>query len=263
MKDFVSADWERLAQSHGLDSFSSLWTLDIGWVEAPNRRRGGWSGVSRHELERRDGALEAVYIKRQQNHTARSWWHPLHGVLTFRREFDNLRLLQSFGVPSLELLYFAERMVGADRRAILVTRELAGYASLDDCMKYWKRHGFPERAVWQGLLRDLAAIARRMHRHRLRQNCFYPKHVFIGEAAGEPDIRLLDFEKARRTLSARRAMLRDLDTLNRHSPDLRTTDRLRFLLAYFDRNKVDRQVRKAWQDLVRLARRKSRNRTTG
>jgi len=263
MKDFIAPDWGPLAQRHGLDDFGALWELDIGWVEVPNRRRGGWSGVSRHALQGRDGSTEAVYIKRQQNHTTRSWRHPLRGIMTFRREFLNLHRLQSFGVPVPDVLYFAEQAVAGDRRAILVTRGLTGYASLEDCMKYWKAHGFPERTVWHGLLRQLAAIARHMHRHRMRQNCFYPKHVFIGETAGRPDIRLLDFEKAERTLSVQRAMLRDLDTLNRHSPELHSTDRLRFLLAYFGRERVDGRVRKAWKKLVKMARRKSRGRAGG
>lgn len=263
MKDFIAPDWGPLAQRHGLDDFGALWELDIGWVEVPNRRRGGWSGVSRYAMQGRNGSDEVVYIKRQQNHTTRTLRHPFRGVMTFRREFRNLRRLQSYGVPVPDLLYFAERRVAGDRRAILILRELTGYASLEERLEYWKAHGLPERAVWQRLLRRLAGIARLMHRHRMRQNCFYPKHVFIGGASDELDIRLLDFEKARRTLSVQRAMLRDLDTLNRHAPDLRTTDRLRFLLAYFGRQRVDGQVRQAWKRLVKLARRKHRGGADG
>lgn len=263
MKDFIAPDWGPLAHRYGLDDFGALWELETGWVEAPNRRRGGWSGVSRHEMQGRDGGDEVVYIKRQQNHTTRTWRHPFRGVLTFRREFLNLRQLQAFGVPVPDVLYFAERRIAGDRRAILVSRALIGYASLEDRLQYWQVHGLPERAAWRRLLRRLAGIARLMHRHRMQQNCFYPKHVFIGGTAGEPDFRLLDFEKARRTLSVQRAMLRDLDTLNRHAPGLRTTDRLRFLLAYLDRERVDGQVRKAWKRLVKLARRKSRGRADG
>jgi hypothetical protein len=92
----------------------------------------------------------------------------------------------------------------------------------------------------------------------MQQNCFLPKHVFIGEVDGEMDIRLIDFEKAKRTLTTGAAMLRDLDTFNRRSPGLRTTDRLRFLLAYHERDRADARVRKTWERLVDLRRAKYR-----
>jgi hypothetical protein len=258
MQDYSAKDWEAVARANGLDDFEAVWALDIGWFEEPNERRGGWSGVSRHEIELPDGRREGIFIKRQQNHTTRSWLHPVRGIQTFRREFRNLMLLQSFGVPTLDVLYFAERKSGADRRAILISRELAGYASLEDCISYWNRHGYPERAVWHETMERIAAVARRMHQHRMQQNSFYPKHVFIGELDGHMDIRLIDFEKAKRRWRSGSALLRDLDTLNRHSQGISTTDRLRFLLAYHEQCRVNTEVRKTWDKLVTLLRRKSR-----
>ena len=122
MQDYIAKDWKAVARANGLDDFEALWELDIGWFEEPNERRGGWSGVSRHEIELPNGSREGIFIKRQQNQTTRSWLHPLRGIQTFRREFGNLMLLQSFGVPTLDVLYFAERKSGADRRAILISR---------------------------------------------------------------------------------------------------------------------------------------------
>ncbi len=58
MRDYVANDWESLAAANGLDSFESVWSLDIGWFEEPNVRRGGWSGVSRLELKLPDGSRE-------------------------------------------------------------------------------------------------------------------------------------------------------------------------------------------------------------
>ena len=256
MQDYIANDWEAVARANGLDSFESVWALDIGWFEEPNERRGGWSGVSRHEVELPDGRREGVFMKRQQNHTTRSWLHPFRGIQTFQREFRNLMLLQSFGVPTLDVLYFAELKSGADRRAILISRELAGYASLESCITYWNQHGYPDKAVWHETLERIAAVARRMHQHRMQQNCFLPKHVFIGELEGHMDIRLIDFEKAKRRWTSESALQRDLDTFNRHSPSVSTTDRLRFLLAYHEQRQVNARVRKTWNKLVALLRRK-------
>jgi hypothetical protein len=259
MPDYLANDWESIARANGLDSFESVWTLDIGWFEEPNERRGGWSGVSRHEVELPDGSREGIFIKRQQNHTTRSWLHPFSGIPTFRREFNNLILLQSFDVPTLDMLYFAERKSGADRRAILISRELTGYASLDHCIDYWNRHGYPEKDVWHETMQRIAAVARRMHQHRIQQNCFLPKHIFVGEVEGRMDVRLIDFEKAKRRWTSESALLRDLDTINRRAPGISTTNRLRFLLAYHQQRRVNARVRKSWNKLVALLRRKGRN----
>ena len=259
MRDYVANDWESLAAANGLDSFDSVWSLDIGWFEEPNVRRGGWSGVSRLELELADGSREGVFIKRQQNHTTRSWRHPFSGIQTFRREFRNIMLLHSFDVPTLEVLYFAERSSGRDRQAILISRELTGYASLDHCIDYWNLNGYPDRPVWNETLQRVAAVARRMHQHRMQQNCFVPKHVFVGELGGRMDIRLIDLEKAKRRWTTESALLRDLDTFNRHSPGISATDRLRFLLAYHEQPRVNARVRKSWNKLVALLRKKGRD----
>ena len=261
MQDYSVNDWQSMAAVNGLDSFESIWALDIGWFEEPNQRRGGWSGVSRYDVTLADDRTGGIFIKRQQNHSTRTWRHPFKGILTFRREFQNLMLLHSFDVPTLEVLYFAERTVGDQRRAILISRELSGYASLENCMAYWQQHGLPERTIWHETIQRIAAVARRMHQHHIQQNCFMPKHVFIGELHGQMDVRLIDLEKAKRRWTVERALLRDLDTFNRRSPGIRTTDRLRFLLAYHETERVDARVRKTWDKLLALLRMKRPNLT--
>ncbi len=54
-------------------------------------------------------------------------------------------------------------------------------------------------------------------------------------------------------------MLRDLDTLNRRSPGVKATERLRFLLAYYGERRVDSRVRTTWKKLVGLMHRKGRS----
>jgi len=261
MQDYSADDWPALAAANGLDTFEAIWSLDIGWFEAPNERRGGWSGVSRLDVEHPDGdgSSEGIFIKRQQNHNTFSWRHPFRGISTFRREFQNILLLRSCQVPTLDVLYFSERTVGSDRQAILITRELGGYTSLEHCMRYWQEHGMPERAAWRATMQRIATVARRMHSHRIQQNCFLPKHVFIGERHGQVDVRLIDLEKAKRRLSSERALVRDLDTFNRRTPGVRTTDRLRFLLAYHETDRVNARVRKTWNRMMRQLRKKRRN----
>ena len=257
MREYQTSDWEQLAAGNGLGSFDAIWALDIGWFEEPNQRRGGWSGVSQTELVTADGSHAGVFIKRQQDHTKRTLAHPVAGVLTFRREFHNLSWLHASGVPTLEVLYYAERSLHGKRQSILVSRALTGYQSLEACLQNRQQTGRPSREAWHRLIRRLAAVARRMHRHRIQHNCFFPKHVFLKDIDTDVDIRLLDLEKAKHTFSVERAMLRDLDSFNRRTLGVTNTDRLRFLLAYYGRQRVDRQVRNTWKKLVRRMRRKA------
>lgn len=260
MPDFIAHDWKPLLDVNGLGDFEAIWTLDIGWFEAPNERRGGWSGVSRCELELPEGGSTGIFIKRQQDHVYRSLQHPVRGMLTFAREFANLQRYRSLCIPTLEPLYFAVRKGGGHRRAILVTRELSGYAALDRCVECWDVEGFPELPRRRELITRVAAAAASLHRHHLQHNCFYPKHIFIGEVDGGVDVRIIDLEKTKWRLSKARASLRDLDTLNRHSPGWSRTDRLRFLLDYYRQDRVDARVRKTWQRLAARQRSKQRSR---
>ena len=261
--DFIAADWRDLSQQNGLDNFDALWDLDIGWFEEPNVRRGGWSGVSQVELVLADGGRAGVFIKRQQDHITRTLAHPLAGVLTFKREFQNLNRLHACGVPTLDVLYFAERRVDGKRQSILITRELSGYQSLDDCIQNWQQTGWPDTAAWHRFIQHLAGVIRVMHQHRIQHNCLFPKHVFLSDIDAEADIRLIDLEKAKHTFCPEQAMLRDLDSFNRRTPGVTRTDRLRFLLAYYGKQHVDRRVRKTWKKLAERARRKGRFSATG
>ena len=68
---------------------------EFDWFEAPNRRRGGWSGVTRLVLNP-DAApqdQQAVFLKIQQNHFYRAPSTFFLKRLSFAREFDALQAL--------------------------------------------------------------------------------------------------------------------------------------------------------------------------
>lgn len=257
MADFLDENWRETLAARGLDDFEALWALEIGWFEEPNQRRGGWSGVSRMEID--EGAKPGLFIKRQLNHTARTPTHPIKGILTFEREFANILLYRRFGIPTLTPVYFACREAsgeaGDERRAILITEELGGFVPLEDVLR---RAGGPGVARRKGYAQALARVAADMHRRRIQHNCFYPKHLFVREHADDSgvDVRVIDLEKTKRPFSRRAARLRDLDALNRHTPQCSRSDRLRFLLAYTGAARLSPGVKKLWRELAALDRKK-------
>lgn len=221
-----------------LDAFEKLWKVDSrAWFEPPNYARGGWSGVTRQMLTLPDGSQTGIFVKRQENHVYRSWRHFFRASATLEREFRNCLRFRELGIPSMEPLYYAERRVNGKLQAILITRELEEYRSLDSAeFRPIRQLPAPER---NRLITSLAGIVRQMHAHRFQHTCLYPKHLFVKKHPdGTLDARFIDLEKTRRLPFLGMIARRDLDSLRRHAEGWSRTDRLRFFLAYRQEKKL-------------------------
>ncbi|THF61566.1 lipopolysaccharide kinase InaA family protein [Pseudothauera rhizosphaerae] len=188
----------------GKDGFEYWWTLPGNWVEEPNERRNGWSGVIRG---RAGDAL--VYVKRQRGHLCRSLRHPL-GWPTAGREWHFLQRLQALGIAAPRPLFHAMRHTSAGVEAVLATAALEGYRAMGEL-------GDLPPARRAAIAGALGRVLGRLHRARLQHGCLYDKHVMIrvhGDAP--PEVALLDLEKMRRRLSRCRAARHDLAQLRRH-----------------------------------------------
>ena len=253
MRDFISESWREILAHNGLADFEALWALEAGWFETPNERRGGWSGVSRFELQRPLGGTVGVFIKRQKNHRARTILHPVGGVATFEREFQRIVAFQQHGIPSLEPVFFGVRGAGKNQRAILVTAELAGFVPLDALIAAWGRDGVPPLPARLPVIKAVAALAAKMHSCRIRHNCFSPKHVFVRVGTdGQAEARVIDLEKSRsHQLSIDRCAQRDLYSLSHYSPATwRKTDRVRFLKLYLGLPRLTAEAKRLWRNVV-------------
>jgi hypothetical protein len=198
------------------ERFDYFWNLRGEWVEEPNVRRGGESGVQR--VRGSEGNL--LYTKRQTGHLYRSLLHPF-GRPTVLRERDALVGLRQIDVRVPDIVFCgAQRDPVHKWRALLVTQSLDGFEELE----HWYAGGGRERlgeAVHDRVLKDLADNLARMHRARWQHSCLYIKHVFVrvtgeGEAA-RVEVALIDLEKCRQRLTARRAAVHDMKQLRRHS----------------------------------------------
>ena len=90
MNEFIAPEWQPILAFNGLRSFDDFWEFEANWFEEPNQRRGGWSGVARCELKVPEGGTRRVFLKRQENHTTRTFTHPIRGMATFVREFRQI-----------------------------------------------------------------------------------------------------------------------------------------------------------------------------
>lgn len=208
MKDFIAAEDRALLEHHGLASFDALWALQLAAVDEPNTERGGYSSVSRLEL---DG--QAYYLKRQTNHLTRSLAHPF-GEPTFARELRNIQRYRELGIPALEAAFFAERKSSGEYRAILLTRALDGWTDLYELLGCWQTLS-PAQA--NAIIQACAKLAARLHSAGQLHGCFYPKHIFLRHQGEHYEACLIDLEKTRPQWFGRRDRIKDLETLLRRA----------------------------------------------
>lgn len=241
MTDFLAIDDRELLERHGLDGFDALWGKQLDAVDEPNMSQGGWSSVFRLDL---DG--NGYYLKRQSNYLTRSLLRPF-GEPSFAREFRNISRYQQLGIPALQAVFFGERKLEGEVRAILLTRALDGWNDLDSLLEQWSGLSDAQQA---GILYACARLARRLHDVGQVHGCFYPKHIFLRPAGDGYQAQLIDLEKTRPLLFGQRDRIKDLEPLVRRAP-VWTCEEVRLLLAtYLNQSANSPQVERWVQRLI-------------
>lgn len=226
--------------------FEEWWNTEGAWVEAPNERRGGYSGV---QLVQR--GAQTLYCKRQANHPYYSWRHPL-GEPTIFREARASMALQTLGIEVPHIVFYGARKRGRGHQALLVTENLQGFVSLDEW--YARSARDCSDAVQEQVMAAIGRMLARMHRGRWQHGCLYPKHIFVRvkeqDNVAVVDTALLDLEKSRQRLFARSAARRDLWQLYRHRETMPDAHWQRLITSY--RERIADRFRLAASDRKRL-----------
>ncbi len=258
--DFCPSRWRTLLDFNGLRSFDQLWSLELAWLEHPNREGRGWSGVGKVELRGHDGALRSLYVKRQENYGKRTVMHPLRPASTLAREIRRTLQLRACRIGTPEPVYFGERLVAGKRRAILITEELRDFGSLEALSAAWCLKEQPGPGERRAAIDAVAGALRELHRHRLQHGAMYPKHVFLAFRGPTAEARLIDLEKVKWRPLRLLVTLRDLDSLNRHADGWSRTNRMRFLLRYLCLDRMSPRARRLWKALTLKHTKKTRRR---
>ncbi|OKA25606.1 lipopolysaccharide kinase [Pseudomonas versuta] len=244
MTDFV-ADAERaLLERNGLADFDALWAVQLEAVDEPNTSGGGWSSVFRMDLEG-----QGFYLKRQSNYLTRTLHSPL-GEPSFAREFRNIERYKKLGIPALEAVFFGERKVPGERRAILMTRALDGWTDLDSLLEQWSQLTAGQQ---QAILQACGRLARRLHAVRQVHGCFYPKHIFLQPDGAAYRAQLIDLEKTRPLLLGQRDRVKDIEPLLRRAHAWTEAD-VRALLAAYLEQPADSGLVDAWYQRLNVRR---------
>lgn len=211
------------------EKFDLWWQREGPWVEPPNQRRGGESGVQILAPLTADGP--PLYSKRQKGHIYRTLLHPF-GRPTVLRERLASRALARLGIKVPNLVYCDARRRQGQWFALLVTEALVDFVSLDR----WYAEGFADAcpaAQRAEVLRQIGRMIARLHGAHWQHGCCYPKHVFVRtDAGGAVEVALIDLEKCRRVLRIAHATRIDFGQLSGPRSNIPAADIAQIRAAY-------------------------------
>lgn len=197
-----------MAVSNGLDEFNQWWATEGDWVEEPNYRRNGMSGV---QCVERDG--KKLYVKRMTQHLFRSVRYPF-GRPTIVREIAVIKDLEKAGVIVPKIVYGKAMKIDGEWRALLVTEDMKGFICIGDWYHQHAVTPFPDD-VCEAMLKAVAVAFKKMHSVNRQHGCCYVRHIYV-KTEGTVEAGFLDLEKSRRRLSREKAIRHDFAQLEKY-----------------------------------------------
>jgi heptose I phosphotransferase len=173
-------------------------------------------------------------------------------------EWDAIGMLRKTGFDVPTPVAFGEdiQLIGTPRRSFILTREVVG-SQLDHLLEdgYPNPHGRSEREARDAVIRDVAGMVRRFHATGFYHKDLYCCHLIVTEDPRWGRPYFIDLERVDRDFPPRRRwFVKDLAALEHSAPATVTrADRLRFLLAYLSKNRLDENAKRSVRDVVARA----------
>jgi len=173
-------------------------------------------------------------------------------------EWDAIGMLRKTGFDVPAPVAFGEdiQLLGVPRRSFIITREVVG-SQLDDLLAdgFPNPRGLSEREARDAVLRDVAGMVRRFHASGFYHKDLYCCHLIVTEDPRWGRPYFIDLERVDRDFPPRRRwFVKDLAALLHSVPDTVTrSDRLRFLLTYMSKTRLDPNVKRCVRDVVQRA----------
>lgn len=243
-RTIIAPEWKNLLHASGLTDVSSVYACNAGIVVT----QSGTTEVRRVTLGE-GAAPRTVFIKKYWVTSARQLWSGLlRGVLfgksKARREFNNLNLLRAAGLDAPAGIAFGEeRRAGFVVRSFLISEGVADPQPLDLLLRDWlPQQPAVEQRRWRAeLIHRLADYTRRLHAQRFVHHDYFWRNIILTGTSLE-HFALIDAHKGRvwSAWAEQRNRAKDLATLDAPAPAFfRRTERLRFLLAYLGKKRLD------------------------
>lgn len=190
------------------DEFNHWWATEGDWVEEPNYRRKGMSGVQCIE---RDG--KKLYVKRMTQHLFHSVRYPF-GRPTIVREIEVINELARAGVIVPKIVYGKATKIDGEWRALLITEDMKGFVSIEEWYKQHAVTPYPDE-VREAMLKAVALAFKKMHSVNRQHGCCYVRHIYV-KTEGTVEAGFLDLEKSRRRFRRHKAAQHDFSQLEKY-----------------------------------------------
>ena len=183
----------------------------------------------------------------------------LHGnlpVTSARNEYEAIKAVQKTGVATLQIAGFGIRGLNpAARESFLITEELKNKIKLAHIEEHWTH--LPKEQIFlirNGLIKEAALLAAKIHRHGLNHRDFYLDHIMVenrdwAEAEcrhGESiTLHLIDLHRMQhRRKVPRRWLIKDLGGLLFSAMHLElTTPELALFIRYYSGRPAGRELK--------------------
>lgn len=208
-----------------LDEFKQWWATEGDWVEEPNHRRKGMSGV---QCVERNG--KKLYVKRMTHHLFYSLRYPF-GRPTIVREITVINELARAGVIVPKIVYGNAIKVDGEWRALLVTEDMTGFISIDEWYQQHAVTPYPDD-VRHAMLKAVALAFKKMHQVKRQHGCCYVRHIYV-KTQGTAEAGFLDLEKSRRRFRRHKAVHHDFSQLEKNLHPIPQADWEQIKAYYF------------------------------
>jgi tRNA A-37 threonylcarbamoyl transferase component Bud32 len=247
----IAPDWQPVLHTHKFDRFDALWNLSGEVVKRSNSTE-----VLRVVLDGHAVFLKKYWVTNLNQFLSGITRGALFGTSKVQCEFENMQRLRAWGLDAPTPVAWGEqRRAGWLVRSVLVSEGIPDPLPLDRYIvcdqtqgasvvpsSSYKRH--------RELIDRLADYVRRLHEHKFEHHDLYWRNIILsGDALTH--FYLLDAHKGRiwDQKCEREARAHDLATLDAPAPAFfRRTERLRFLLRYLDKRRLDEETK----ELARL-----------
>ena len=199
----------------------------------------------------------------------KNWLKGQHPVTSARPEWEAIARLEQLGIPTLKVVGRGIRGKGpAKLESFVITEALDGMVSLEELTQNWEGLSPGHRTrLKRALLRQVAAIARTIHRNGMNHRDFYLCHFLVRDRdwtrwqpADPLVLHLIDLHRMQiRPFVPRRWLLKDLAGLLFSAMDSRLTknDLFRFAAIYWDCRARD--ALRENRDMIRKTLRRARS----
>jgi heptose I phosphotransferase len=253
-----------LLRERALTTFQSLFDFEGGTIAKDLLRE---RTTTRIELTGQEGQQHAFYLKR---HAPAPWKEQIKPLLRFtrpilgaRNEWNAILRFHEIGISTMTPVAMGE----SGRRSFLMTKSIEGCEKLSHWMESHhddsNRNGNEDDPETNGIVDELADIARSMHAVGMHHQDFYLTHLLRPLRNENRKIHVIDLGRVRkRKHLAKRWIIKDLAQLNYSAHLFSEKHRKRFLEAYLETplEEIDRGfIRRIERKTVAIARHSRKN----